>query len=275
MAPESAPISRREFLKGAAGGAALLSELFNSREAFAQLEKLLPVREFIPESFETGIERLRKDTFEKANERFYVFVKKGTISGWLNIEASSDSMGVTTIELTNLFVDEKIEEMHFVHTHPFMSVAAFQGLSQEQVRRGKEKKKSLHPYPPSIIDIKSMIGIQLVLKQKKNNAAVKESAVDPAGCWTFKADLDHKQVKKIIKGIEAEMSISPGRRIADREVMNLTLNTFELELMEQRKRIHEAETEGAMLKRIRDYNGWIKTKWGVHQTFRPHQERKP
>lgn len=272
---ESAPISRREFLKDAAAGAVLLSELFTSREALAQLEKLLPTREFIPESFEAGIERLRRDTFEKENERFYVFVKKGATSGWLNIEASSDSMGVTTIELTNLLVDEKIEEMHFVHTHPFMSVAVFQGLSPEQIKRGKEKKKSLHPYPPSIIDIKSMISIQLVLKQKKNNATVKESAVDPAGYWTFTADLDHKEIKKIIKGIEAEMSISPGRRIADREVMNHTLNTFELELIEKRKRIHAAETEGAMQKRIRDYNEWIKTKWGVHQTFRPHPELKP
>lgn len=268
-------LSRREFLKFGAGALAFLKELSLPKSALAKLEELLGKREFIKESFEEGIERLKQEVYENRNERFFVFVKKGEISGWLNIEDKmSLDMGFS-IDLLPILEDDKIEELHFVHTHSLTIVEIDQLLPPAVLEKIKKEKRSNFPLLPSAADMAALAKQKRFLLEKKLPQKLINSALDPAGIWTYDVDLNHPEIQKISKSKEPlkEGETRPDDDFLTPSPEESVLFRMGMEIL-NRQEIFYKNGEGINPKNLKELQNWYKTKYGATVTFTPHNENK-
>lgn len=263
--------SRREFLKlgGGALAAAFLKELAMPKWALAKLEEVLDKREFIKESFDEGIKRLRKEVFESETERYFVFVKKGETAGWLNIE---DKMSVDmgfSINLLPMLEDGGIEEMHFVHTHPLAIAEADKLLPPSALREIRIKQKSNFPLLPSSSDIAVLAKQKRFLLDKKLPAKITHSVLDSAGRWTYDVDLNHPEIQKIS---ESKEPLKENETKSEDELLVMspeesTLSRMGLELL-SRQELFYKDSRGINPQNLEELIEWYGTKYGAKLEFK-------
>ena len=265
--------SRREFIKAIAGGTALLASFSLPREVFAKLEQLMNGREFLGESFEEGISRLHRDVYEKENERFYVYVKKGQIVGWLNIEdAMSLDMG-NSIDLLPLLLDAEVEAMHFVHTHPLALMDVDRLLPPEKLQKIRETQRSDFPLVPSAQDIATLARQKRFLAEKNLPQKLSHSVVDPAGQWTYDVDLANPHANILSR---YQKPIKDGERISDEELLVMSPEEsaqfrLSLEMLDQQKRFYH-DGIGMTDEKLEALKRWAREQWGVSLEFSAHRK---
>lgn len=265
-------MSRREFLKWGAGGLAFLAELSLSTNARAELEKLLTGREFIRESFEAGIERLKREVYEAQRERFYVFVRKGELSGWLNIEETMSLDMGKSIDLLPLLEDGKVAEMHFVHTHPLLVVETDKMVPQETLDKIKRSRKSDFPLLPSSTDFATVAKQKRFLLERGLPQKLSHSVLDPAGIWTYDADIEHPAMKDISKIKEP---LTEGESVPDADLLVMSaeesaLFRLGLELQTRQEQFYKNKAGIADTRAMEDLKSWGKDAWGVRLGFVPY-----
>lgn len=266
--------SRREFLKFGAGAITVfLKELLIPKEVFAKLEELLGKREFIKESFDEGAERLRKEVFESKTERYFVFVKKGETTGWLNIEDKmSIDMGFS-INLLPILEDGEVEEMHFVHTHPLAIAEVDKLLPPNVLIEIELKQKSNFPLLPSSADIATLAKQKRFLLDKKLPAKITHSVLDPAGRWTYDVDLNHPEIQKIS---ESKEPLKEGETKSEDELLVMspeesTLFRMGMELLSRQEFFYK-DGRGINSQNLEELIDWYETKYGVTLGFKRYDD---
>jgi len=255
------------------GGAAFLAGFSLTREVRAELEKILSGREFLDESFEEGISRLRRDVFEKDGERFYVYVKKGQIAGWLNIEDTMSLDMGKSIDLLPLLEDADVEEMHFLHTHPVAILEADKLLPPDTLREMRVTRKSNFPLLPSSQDIATLAKQKRFLAERNLPQKLSHSVLDPAGLWKYDVDLAHQGMKYISMG---RKPLKDGERIPDDELLVMSPEEsaqfrLGLELIHQQEQFY-GDRIGMTEKKIEELKRWAEKEWGVFLDFSAHED---
>ncbi|OGZ08573.1 MAG: hypothetical protein A3D65_04945 [Candidatus Lloydbacteria bacterium RIFCSPHIGHO2_02_FULL_50_13] len=252
-------------------GAAFLAGLSLARDTEAALEQILSGREFLDESLEEGISRLRRDVYERDNERFFVYVKKGQITGWLNIEDTMSLDMGKSIDLLPILEDAGIEEMHFLHTHPVAILEADKLLPPDVIREMRKTKKSSFPLIPSSQDIATLAKQKRFLAERDLPQRLTHSVLDPAGLWKYDVDLAHQAMKDISI---SRKPMKDGERVSDEELLVMSPEEsaqfrLGLELVHQQGRFYE-DGIGVTEKRLEELLRWAKAQWGVSLEFSPH-----
>jgi len=275
MAPEQKNFSRREFLKTGVVGGVFLAEILSSKTAIAALEELLTTREFISETYEAGLSRLRKDVFEKETERFYAFVKKGNKVGWLNVE---DVMTVDlgkSINLLPILSDAGVDTLHFVHTHPLFIAKLDRLLPVPMLEAAKKNKRTNFPLMPSSTDILTLAMQKAYVKEHGMRYSLKHSVLDPAGIWEYDVDISNPSVAKAIKSMkEAEKDsarIKPDDELLSMQPHESFMTILGLELYEQQQLFYKGLT-GIAPAKMKNLENWAKNKWGVRFNFKSFEE---
>lgn len=271
--------SRREFLKTAIAGGAFLAEVIASKEARAELEEILKTRELIKETFEQGLQRLQKEVYENKKERFFVFVKKGGKEGWINIEAAATEDSGMSINLLPLLTDAVLEEMHFVHTHPLDIVAKDYHLTPSEISAARMKHESPFPLLPSSADLETVVWQKAFLAGRRSKVKLTNSVLDPAGIWTYDADLSHPKMKPLERGAQERIA-RIGKKPTEEELMTadsgegalIVLNSL---LQEQQDKFYKAKGPSMTLDLIGRLKKWAKVEWGITLDFTPYAGQKP
>lgn len=250
--------------------AAFLKELAIPKQALAKLEELLGEREFIREGFDAGIQRLKKEVYENEKERFFVFVKKGKTTGWLNIEDKTSLDVGFSIDLLPILEDGEIEEMHFVHTHPLAMVEADKLLPPDVLSKIMRDQQSNFPLLPSSADIAALAKQKIFLSKKKLPPKLTHSVLDPAGMWTYDVDLEHPEIKKISEFKESlgEDEIKSEEELLTKRSEESTLFIMGMEIISRRD-IFYKNGEGINQQNLEELKNWYKTKYGVTINYYP------
>ena len=267
---EEEKLSRREFLKTGLAGGAFFAEIFSSKRALAELEKLLPAREFFNETFAQGLDRLRTAVFEEKQERFFAYVKKNKTEGWLNIEGvMMEDMG-QSIDLLPLLEDAKIEMMHFVHTHPILMAEKKKLLPPETIQEAKRDKKTKFPFLPSSADILTLLRQKIFMKEQGMRYQLKHSVLDPAGIWEYDVDPSHPKMEEITKSLQYEKKRG---KTDDELIIALPHEEMEfgldLQLQDKQQRFYK-DSAGITERELKNLQDWAKKEWGIILTFTPY-----
>lgn len=255
------------------GGAALLAGLSLARDTMAELERLMSGREFLVESFAEGVSRLRREVYESDSERFYVYVKKRQIAGWLNIEDTMTLDMGKSIDLLPLLEDADVEVMHFFHTHPLAIIEKDKLLPPEQLRKMRETKTSNFPLITSSQDIATVAVQKRFLAERNLPQKLTHSVIDPAGKWTYDVDLAHEAMRDISK---SSAPLKDGERVSDEELLVMSPQEsaqfrLSMELLAQQERFYK-DGVGITAEKINDLQRWARERWGVRLDFSTHTD---
>lgn len=238
-------MSRREFLKGA-GAISFLTLIGFPRRAFAKLEELLKNREFIDLGFEEGIERLKSGLWDSKEEKLWVYIEKGDRKGWLDVAASSTEDEVSGIDLTPLFGDQDVSKLYHVHTH----------LPTRDQKSG-HNRHLLHP--PSATDIMALAVEKEKLRKTPTPKDTKYYVLESKGIWTYDVDIDHPTIQKAIQYLKMR-NFSPAENLD--QYMQDWKRKIQYSVASKEKRQKEV---------IREFQMWLKEKYGVTISYTPHE----
>ncbi|OHA04785.1 MAG: hypothetical protein A2934_02525 [Candidatus Sungbacteria bacterium RIFCSPLOWO2_01_FULL_47_10] len=255
-------ISRREFLKTAAGSAAFLSWLSLPDEARAKLEEILDSRESREERFEDVIARMRNVVYEKANEEYWAHIKKHEKEYSVNIRSHATASSSSRIDLFPLFEDHDVSRIDFLHTHPAALLRTQYAVPEDKLNEIFRRKKGSYALIPSADDFLTLWGDTAKMRERGTAGDLTHSVVEPSGVWSYDADLDHPFIRNLSY---------PGADIDS--FSEMIRNDFRLRGVlhdELRHRETRIIASGGMAKRdLSELREWGKREYGIGISYQP------
>ena len=163
---ETAGVTRRDFLKGAATlvGSAMLGPEIVSADSNKETESLNegePGPEYM-----RGMQELHEKAKTEKNEFFGVYREQDGAGAW-NVTEEEKTSGLINFGEIQNFLGDSPSHAHLVHTHP-----------EQYTGKGWS--------PPSLLDIQAVVALRYAFEGK--NGDITHQVVDGTGIWTFELD---------------------------------------------------------------------------------------